>query len=175
MLLVVPCSKLKPKQKQKQKASREDDEDVDMAEDSDTELLSERPFQRLTKRAGGKSKARVIESEESFEAESISEPPAPVPTKSAEASTMQRSTTRGRGSVKRKRVESESEEEVGEVEAEGRLVDPRFDDQNVKDGKPPIDLSSYTFADREVLDLTLVPRLVGKVRPIASYRILTIH
>ena len=164
----------KPKLKQKQKASREDDEDVDMVEDSDTELLSERPFRRLTKRAG-KSKARVIESEESFEAESISEPPAPVPTKSAEASTMQRSTTRGRGSVKRKRVESESEEEVGEVEAEGRLVDLRFDDQNVKDGKPPIDLSSYTFADREVIDLTLVPRLVGKVRPIASYRIQTIH
>ena len=172
---MVPRPKPKQKQKQKQKASREDDEDVDMAEDSDTELLLERPFRRLTKRAGGKLKVRVIESEESFEAESISEPPAPVPTKSAEASTMQRSTTRGRGSVKRKRVESESEEEVGEVEAEGRLVDPRFDDQNVKDGKPPIDLSSYTFADREAIDLTLVPRLVGKVRPIASYRFLTIH
>ena len=77
--------------------------------------------------------------------------------------------------MKRKRVESESEEEVGEVEAEGRLIDPRFNDQNVKDGKPLINLSSYTFTDREVIDLTLVPRLVGKVRPIASYRILTIH
>ena len=146
-----------------------------MAEDSDTELLSEHPFQRLTKQAGGKSKARIIELEESFEAESISETLAPVPTKSAEVSTMQRSTTHGRGSVKRKRVESELEEEVGEVEAEGRLVDPRFNDQNVKDGKPPIDLSSYTFTDREAIDLTLVPRLVGKVRPIASYHILTIH
>ena len=88
---------------------------------------------------------------------------------------MQRSTTRGRGSVKRKRVGSESEEEVGEVEAEGQLVDPRFDDQNVKDGKPPIDLLSYTFADREVIDLTLIPRLVGKVRPIVSYHVITIH
>ena len=81
-------SHLKPKQKQKQKASWEDDEDVDMAEDSDTELLSEHPFWRLTRQAGGKLKARVIELEESFEAESISELPAPVPMKSAEASTM---------------------------------------------------------------------------------------
>ena len=120
-------------------------------------------------------KARVIKSEESFEAESVPEPPVPVPTKSADASTMQRSTTRDRGSVKRKRVESELEEEVSEVEAEGRLVNLRFDDQNVKDGKPPIDLSSYTFTDREVIDLTLIPRLVGKVRPIASYHVLTIH
>ena len=144
-------------------------------EDSNTKLLSERPFQRLTKRARGKSKARVIESEESFEAESVPEPPVPVPTKSADASTMQQSTTCSRGSVKCKRVESESEEEVSEVEAEGRLVNLRFDDQNVKDGKPPIDLSSYTFTDQEVIDLTLIPRLVGKVRPIASYHVLTIH
>ena len=77
--------------------------------------------------------------------------------------------------MKRKRVESESEEEVGEVEVEGRLVDLRFDDQNMKDGKPPIDLSSYTFVDWEVIDLTLVPRFVGKVRPIVSYCVLTIH
>ena len=77
--------------------------------------------------------------------------------------------------MKHKRVESELEGEVGEVEVEGRLVDLRFDDQNVKDGKPPIDLSSYTFVDWEVIDLTLVPRLVGKVRPIVFYRIITIH
>ena len=171
LLLVVPCLKLKLKQK----ASWEDDKDVDMAEDSDTELLLERPFQRLTKQARGKSKARVIESEESFEAESISEPPAPVPTKLAEVSTMQQSTTHSRGSVKCKRVESESEEEVNEVEAEGRLVDLRFNDQNVKDGKPLIDLLSYTFVDQEVIDLMLVPRLVGKVRPIISYHIIAIY
>ena len=53
--VTIPLSSLpvvphpKPKLKQKQKASREDDKDIDMAEDSDTELLSERPFRRLTK------------------------------------------------------------------------------------------------------------------------------
>ena len=91
-----------------------------MVEDSDTELLSEWPFRRLMKWAGGKSKARVIKSDELFEAESISEPLALVATKLAEVSMKQQSTTRSRGSVKHKRVESESEEEVGEVEAEGR-------------------------------------------------------
>ena len=34
-----------------------------------------------------------------------------------------------------------------------RLVDLRFNDQNVKDGKPLINLSSYTFVDQEEIDL----------------------